>query len=187
VQTLSVQSPLGLTTIFTLSSMGLSRTWRARSPYLYTPRNRVLHLYPRALGSHFVASYSSQGDSAALCSWGISGALFLGVYRVLHLYPRALGSHFVAPYSSQGDSAALCSWGYKWITLFLGVYRVLHLYPRALGSHFVASYSSQGDSAGVLTPLNTSTTSGGRSVGIFRSRSQATQLVFFFLPCLGSC
>jgi hypothetical protein len=36
-------------------------TWRARSPYLYPPppRNRLSQLYPRALGSLFVASYDS--------------------------------------------------------------------------------------------------------------------------------
>jgi hypothetical protein len=31
-----------------------------RFPYLYLPWNRVVQLYPRALGSLFVASYDSQ-------------------------------------------------------------------------------------------------------------------------------
>jgi hypothetical protein len=36
-------------------------TWRTKSPYLYPPRTGVAQLYPRALGSLFVASYDSQG------------------------------------------------------------------------------------------------------------------------------
>jgi hypothetical protein len=36
-------------------------TWRARSPYLYSPRNKVDRLYPQVPGSHFFASYDSQG------------------------------------------------------------------------------------------------------------------------------
>jgi hypothetical protein len=38
-----------------LSQIRESPTWRARSPYLYLPRNRVTHLQPQALGSLFVA------------------------------------------------------------------------------------------------------------------------------------
>jgi hypothetical protein len=38
-------------------------TWRARSPYLYPPRNRVAQLYSRTMSSVLVASYGSQGYS----------------------------------------------------------------------------------------------------------------------------
>jgi hypothetical protein len=36
-------------------------TWRARSSYVYPPRNRVARLYPQALGALSIASYDSQG------------------------------------------------------------------------------------------------------------------------------
>jgi hypothetical protein len=43
-------------------------TWRAKSLYLYPPRNRVAQLYPRALGSLSVASYDSQGYGGGILS-----------------------------------------------------------------------------------------------------------------------
>jgi hypothetical protein len=61
-------------------------TWRARSPYLCPPRNKVAQLYPRALGSLFVSSYDSQG-----CGGGI----------LTHLHTRFWTSN---SYTSQSQS-----------------------------------------------------------------------------------
>jgi hypothetical protein len=35
-------------------------TWRARSPYLYPPRNKVARLYPQALGLHTLNSFQDK-------------------------------------------------------------------------------------------------------------------------------
>jgi hypothetical protein len=59
-QSLLSEVPQNSRPYFTVSSE-TPPTWRARSPYLFPPRNRVTQLYPRALGSLFVASYDSQG------------------------------------------------------------------------------------------------------------------------------
>jgi hypothetical protein len=53
-------SPAGFVTIFYCLRFETPPTWRARSPYLLSRRNRVAQLYPQALGSIFVASYDSQ-------------------------------------------------------------------------------------------------------------------------------
>jgi hypothetical protein len=52
---------------FLLSRIRDSRTWSSRFPYLYTPppRNRVVRLYPQALGFLFFASYDSQAFDTA--------------------------------------------------------------------------------------------------------------------------
>jgi hypothetical protein len=50
-----------MTIYFTVSTSRLLPIWRARSPYLYPPRNMVAQLHPQALSSLFVASYDSQG------------------------------------------------------------------------------------------------------------------------------
>jgi hypothetical protein len=52
---------VGLATIFYCLKFETPPIWRARSPYLYAPRNSLDQLYPQALGSLLVASYDSQG------------------------------------------------------------------------------------------------------------------------------
>jgi hypothetical protein len=64
-QLFSDPSPAGLMTVFYCLRFETPPTRRARFPYL-SPRNRLAQLYPRALGSLFVASYDSQG-----CGGGI--------------------------------------------------------------------------------------------------------------------
>jgi hypothetical protein len=58
-QSLSGPSPPEFMTIFYYLIRDFL-TWWARSPYLCPPRNKVAQLYPRALGSLFVASYDSE-------------------------------------------------------------------------------------------------------------------------------
>jgi hypothetical protein len=59
-QTLSGSNPAELKTIF------YCLVWASKSPYLY-PRNRgYTELYPRELGSLFVASYNSQGSGGVI-------------------------------------------------------------------------------------------------------------------------
>jgi hypothetical protein len=53
-------SPAGLMTIFFRLRFHSSLTWRARSPYLNSPSNRVAQLYPQALCSLFFAPFGSQ-------------------------------------------------------------------------------------------------------------------------------
>jgi hypothetical protein len=57
----SGRSSAGLMIVFVCLRLETPSTWRARSPYSYPPRNRVVWLYPQALGSLFVASRDSQG------------------------------------------------------------------------------------------------------------------------------
>jgi hypothetical protein len=48
-------------------------TWGARSPYLYIyPRNRVVQLYPPALGCIFVIAYVSQGYDEGILSGSVT-------------------------------------------------------------------------------------------------------------------
>jgi hypothetical protein len=58
--------PVELTTIF-----------YCQVPVFISPRNRVAQLYPRALGSFFVASYDSQG-----LLWRYSNRLHTGIARM---------------------------------------------------------------------------------------------------------
>jgi hypothetical protein len=48
-------------TIFYCLRFEIPPTWRARSPYLHSHRNRVTQLYPQTPGSHFITSYEAQG------------------------------------------------------------------------------------------------------------------------------
>jgi hypothetical protein len=65
-QSLLGPSPAELTTIF-YCLIWDSPNLEGQVPVFISPRNRVAQLYPRALGSLYVASYDSQG------SWGIYG------------------------------------------------------------------------------------------------------------------
>jgi hypothetical protein len=44
-----------------LSQIRVSPNLEGQVPVFISPRNRVAQSYPQALGSHFVASYDSQG------------------------------------------------------------------------------------------------------------------------------
>jgi hypothetical protein len=59
-QSFSGRSPAELTTIF-YRHIQDSLNLEGQVPVFISPRNRVAQLYPRALGSIFVASYDSQG------------------------------------------------------------------------------------------------------------------------------
>jgi hypothetical protein len=59
-QSLLGRSPVELTAIFYSPSWD-SPNLEGQVPVFISPRNRVAQLYPRALGSIFVASYDSQG------------------------------------------------------------------------------------------------------------------------------
>jgi hypothetical protein len=59
-QSLLGRSPAELTTIFNCLIWD-SPNLEGQVPVFVSPWNRVAQLYPRALGSHFVASYDSQG------------------------------------------------------------------------------------------------------------------------------
>jgi hypothetical protein len=59
-QLLLGRSPTELTAIF-YCLIWDSPNLEGQIPVFISPRNRVVHLYPRALGSLFVASYGSQG------------------------------------------------------------------------------------------------------------------------------
>jgi hypothetical protein len=97
-QSLSGPIPAELRPYFTVSSE-TSPTRRARSPYLYPPRNRVAQLHPRALGPLFVASYDSQGydggiltrlhtgQSRVTLRLTVSQSICLGVEPTLGLWP----------------------------------------------------------------------------------------------------
>jgi hypothetical protein len=59
---------------FTLSDSRLPHL-EDQAPVFISPRDRVAQLYPQALGSHFVASYDSQGYGG-----GIRTRLHTGMY-----------------------------------------------------------------------------------------------------------
>jgi hypothetical protein len=54
------RSPVGLVTYVTLLDSRLPQPGRP-GPVFISPKNRVVQLYPQALGSHFVAFYDTQG------------------------------------------------------------------------------------------------------------------------------
>jgi hypothetical protein len=51
-----------------LSQIRDSPNLEGQAPVFISPRNRVAQLYPQALGSHFVASYDSQGYGGGIRS-----------------------------------------------------------------------------------------------------------------------
>jgi hypothetical protein len=59
-QSLLGRSPAELTALFYCLVWDFSNP-EGQVPVFISPRNRVAQLYPRALGSLFVASYDSQG------------------------------------------------------------------------------------------------------------------------------
>jgi hypothetical protein len=65
-------------------------TWRAWSPYLYPPGNRVAQLYPRALGSFFVTSYDSQGYGGGIVTRLHTGLLYSSCYVYASRWYRTL-------------------------------------------------------------------------------------------------
>jgi hypothetical protein len=79
-QSLLGRSPQNSRPYFTVSSETPS-TWRARSPYLYPPGTGWPR-YPRALGSHFVASYDSQGSGGGILTRLHTG-LILRFWRIV--------------------------------------------------------------------------------------------------------
>jgi hypothetical protein len=85
-------SPAGLMTAFYCLGLETPPTWRARSPYFISPRNRMARLYPQAMGSLFVASYDSQGYGG-----GIRLRLHTGLCRSV---VSVLLLAYVSPYSS---------------------------------------------------------------------------------------
>jgi hypothetical protein len=84
------QSPLGrssaeLTAIF-YCLIWDSPNLEGQVPVFISPRNKVAQLYPRALGSLFVASYDSQGSDG-----GILTRLHTGSLLPLHSFPTYIG------------------------------------------------------------------------------------------------
>jgi hypothetical protein len=65
-----------------LSQIRHSPNLEGQVPVFISPRNRVVQLYPQALGSLFVASYDSQGYGG-----GIRPRLHKGVIRFLSERP----------------------------------------------------------------------------------------------------
>jgi hypothetical protein len=65
-QSLSSLSPAGLQAIFYCPNFCDSPNLEGQIPVFISLRNKVAQLYPRALGSLFVASYDSQGYGAGL-------------------------------------------------------------------------------------------------------------------------
>jgi hypothetical protein len=70
------------------SHMSLSQLW-GPGPCIYIPRNRVAQLYPRALGSLFVASYDSQGYGGGILH------LFWKFFTRIYIFRVALGINTV--------------------------------------------------------------------------------------------
>jgi hypothetical protein len=64
-QSLLGQSPAELTAIF-YCLIRDSPNLEGQVPVFISPRNRVAKLYPRALGSLFLASYDSQGSGGVI-------------------------------------------------------------------------------------------------------------------------
>jgi hypothetical protein len=64
--TLGAQVPLNSRAYFTVSFE--TPNLEGQVPVFISPRNRVAQLYPRAVGSLFVASYDSQGNGGGILS-----------------------------------------------------------------------------------------------------------------------
>jgi hypothetical protein len=85
--------PVGFKTVFFCPNFWDSSNLEGQVPIFISHRNRVAQIYPRALGSLFVASYDSQG-----CGGGILTRLHTGMFTWLgnFLYDTGPnGEHFV--------------------------------------------------------------------------------------------
>jgi hypothetical protein len=78
------RSSAELTAIFYLLIWDSHKNIEGQVPVFILPRNRVAQLYPRALGSLFVASYDSQDNGGDILSCLHTGQVMVAFRNLLY-------------------------------------------------------------------------------------------------------
>jgi hypothetical protein len=105
---------------FTVSDSRLSQPG-AQVPVFISPRNRVAQLYPQALGSHFIASYDSQGYGGGIRTRLHAGLSHLGQSHIATDCQPTSNSRYLLIFDSCGlvfvgrplwreDGSVFCIW-----------------------------------------------------------------------------